>query len=128
MKPSAIDAGADWWERELKNTGKFMIAVHSKIIVIDLAGAHPVVMTGSHNFSKRASTKNDDNLVIIEGDGALARAYAANVIGIYNTYRWQAWRNTPAGMQDKGLKRNAQWLQKRIGQPWADLETTFWLG
>jgi hypothetical protein len=128
LKPTAIDASADWWERELKNTGKFMIAVHSKVIVIDPAGKNPIVMTGSHNFSDRASTKNDDNLVIVMGDGALARTYAANIIGIYNTYRWQAWRNTQQGQQDKGLKRNDAWLSKRIGQPWAAKEARFWLG
>jgi phosphatidylserine/phosphatidylglycerophosphate/cardiolipin synthase-like enzyme len=127
-KPAAIDAAADWWLRELKNTGKFMIAVHSKVIVIDPAGENPVVMTGSHNFSKRASKKNDDNLVIIQGDHDLARTYAANIIGIYNTYRWQAWRNTEEGQQDHGLKRNDGWLQNRIGKPWATTEARFWLG
>ncbi len=127
-RPAGIDASADWWLRELKNTGKFMIAVHSKVIVIDPAGAHPVVMTGSHNFSKRASTVNDDHLVIIEGDGALACSYAANIIGIYNTYRWQAWRNTRKGMQDKGIKRSSKWLSDRIGAKWALTESLFWLG
>jgi phosphatidylserine/phosphatidylglycerophosphate/cardiolipin synthase-like enzyme len=127
-RPAAIDASADWWLRELKNMDTFMIAVHSKVIVIDPSGKHPVVMTGSHNFSKRASTKNDDNLVIIEGDALLAQSYAANVIGIYNTYRWQAWRNTTEGRKDKGIKRNDHWLSNRIGKGWAKIEARFWLG
>jgi phosphatidylserine/phosphatidylglycerophosphate/cardiolipin synthase-like enzyme len=128
IKPAAIDASADWWQRELKNTGKFMIAVHSKVIVIDPAGKNPVVMTGSHNFSDRASTKNDDNLVIIQGDNRLALTYAARVVSIYGTYRWQAWRNSPEGKKDKGLKRSDDWLKNRIGQGWAETETRFWLG
>lgn len=128
IRPAAIDASGDWWGREIKNTGKFMVAVHSKVIVLDPAGKNPVVMTGSHNFSRRASTKNDDNLLIVQGDSQLAFAYAARVVSIYGTYRWQAWRNTPAGKKDKGLKRSDSWLRDRIGHGWAETETRFWLG
>jgi phosphatidylserine/phosphatidylglycerophosphate/cardiolipin synthase-like enzyme len=128
IRPTGIDATADWWEREIKNTGKFMIAVHSKVIVLDPAGKNPVVMTGSHNFSDRASTKNDDNLVIIRGDNKLALTYAARIVSIYGTYRWQAWRNTTEGQKDKGLKRSDTWLSNRIGKDWAETETRFWLG
>ncbi|MBR0873554.1 hypothetical protein JQ633_24575 [Bradyrhizobium tropiciagri] len=128
IRPAGIDKTADWWQREIKNTGKFMIAVHSKVIVLDPAGKNPVVMTGSHNFSDRASTKNDDNLVIIRGDSQLALTYAARIVSIYGQYRWQAWRNTTEGQEDKGLKRNDDWLSKRIGKGWAKTETQFWLG
>jgi len=128
MKPTAVGTGADWWQKELASSGKFNIAVHSKVIVIDPSGDNPIVMTGSHNFSDRASSKNDDNLVIVQGDRALAQAYAVNVIGIYNEYRWRAWRNTPAGQADHGLKRSSDWLSSRIGQAWYERETRFWLG
>jgi phosphatidylserine/phosphatidylglycerophosphate/cardiolipin synthase-like enzyme len=128
IRPAGIDKTADWWQREIKNSGKFMIAVHSKVIVLDPAGKNPVVMTGSHNFSDRASTKNDDNLVIIRGDSQLALTYAARIVSIYGQYRWQAWRNTAEGQEDKGLKRNDDWLSKRIGKGWAETETRFWLG
>lgn len=128
LKPVAIDKTADWWAKEIANVKKFLIAVHSKVIVLDPAGDHPVVMTGSHNFSSRASSKNDDNLVIIEGDATLAAAYAVNVVGIYNQYRWQQWRNTNEGQKDKGLKRSGKWLEDRIGSSWLKRETRFWVG
>ena len=48
-------------------------------------------MTGSHNLGFKASSDNDDNLMIIEGNAALAAAYAANIIAIYQTYRWNAY-------------------------------------
>jgi len=128
LKPAAVGNTADWWQKELASTGKFAIAVHSKVIVIDPAGDNPVVMTGSHNFSNRASTKNDDNLVIVQGNSALAHAYAVNIIGIYNEFRWRAWRNTPEGQQDKGIKRNDKWLSDRIGADWLKRETRFWIG
>lgn len=128
IRPAGVDKTADWWQHEIKNTGKFMIAVHSKVIVLDPAGKNPVVMTGSHNFSDRASTKNDDNLVIVRGDSQLALTYAARIVSIYGQYRWQAWRNTPEGQKDKGLKRSDAWLSNRIGKGWAETETRFWLG
>jgi hypothetical protein len=37
----------------------------------------------------KASSKNDDNLVIIEDIGSLAADYAVNIISIYNQYRWR---------------------------------------
>jgi phosphatidylserine/phosphatidylglycerophosphate/cardiolipin synthase-like enzyme len=129
LKPAWVSAGAgDWWQKELSSTSKFAIAVHSKVIVIDPCGANPVVMTGSHNFSDRASTANDDNLVIVKGDRALAQAYAVNIMGIYGEYRFRAWRNTPAGQQDKGLKTTDDWLKQRIDAQWLARETAFWLG
>ena len=67
-----------------------MVMVHSKVVVIDPFGKYPVVMTGSHNLGLKASQKNDDNLVILEGPaaGPVAAAYALNIIAIYQTYRW----------------------------------------
>jgi phosphatidylserine/phosphatidylglycerophosphate/cardiolipin synthase-like enzyme len=85
--PEAIEKKLAFWEPELKNYSIAM--VHSKVIVIDPFGDHPVVMTGSHNMGPKASSKNDDNLVIIEGIGSLAADYAVNIISIYNQYRWR---------------------------------------
>jgi phosphatidylserine/phosphatidylglycerophosphate/cardiolipin synthase-like enzyme len=78
---------ADYWQQE--PTGLGMVRVHSKVIVVDPFGKHPVVMTGSHNLGPKASEVNDDNLVIIENDPATAAAYAVNIITIYDQYRWR---------------------------------------
>lgn len=66
-----------------------MVRVHSKVIVVDPLGKHPVVITGSHNLGPKASAENDDNMVIIENDSATAQQYAVNIITIYNQYRWR---------------------------------------
>ena len=67
-----------------------MVNVHSKVIVLDPFGEHPVVMTGSHNLGFKASQQNDDNLCIVEGSAALAAAYAVNIIAIFRNYRWNS--------------------------------------
>jgi phosphatidylserine/phosphatidylglycerophosphate/cardiolipin synthase-like enzyme len=67
-----------------------MAIVHSKAIVIDPFSDDCVVVTGSHNFSDSASEKNDENIVVIKGDKALAQAYAVHIQGVYDGYAWRA--------------------------------------
>jgi phosphatidylserine/phosphatidylglycerophosphate/cardiolipin synthase-like enzyme len=68
-----------------------MAIVHSKVIVIDPLGDDCVVITGSHNFSPAASSKNDENLVIVRGNKRLAQAYALHLKGVYDHYSWRAY-------------------------------------
>jgi hypothetical protein len=107
------------------------VHVHSKVIVIDPFGKKPVVITGSHNLGYKASTKNDDNMMIVEGNAPLAAAYAVNIIAIYQTYRW----NTYVDAHEKdpqvwhGLVDNAAWQDSYLQAGGSDLaEIKFWLG
>jgi phosphatidylserine/phosphatidylglycerophosphate/cardiolipin synthase-like enzyme len=107
-----------------------MVMVHSKVVVLDPFGAYPVVMTGSHNLGLKASSKNDDNLVILEGPAAapIAVAYALNIIGIYQTYRWNAYVTQHA--QDPtvwhGLQDTDTWQSGHLtGDSLAELQ--FWM-
>ena len=84
--PAAVDSDFAFWRKELSYS---LVMVHSKCIVIDPFGANPCVMTGSHNMGPKASGENDDNLIIIEGQPALAAAYAVYIMGVYNQYRWR---------------------------------------
>ena len=52
-------------------------SAHNKVMVID-ADTAPVVITGSYNFTHAAQYKNAENLLIMRGNRALAKAYAAN--------------------------------------------------
>ena len=106
-----------------------MVNIHSKVIVLDPFGDHPVVMTGSHNLGFKASNANDDNLVIVEGNAPLAAAYAINIVAIFQTYRWnsyaEAHRTDPNVWH--GLVDNDQWQASYLtGSELA--ETEFWLG
>ncbi len=127
MVPHNIKSQFHTWEQEL--LGASMVNIHSKVIVIDPFGQHPVLMTGSHNLGYKASTENDDNLVIIEGNAPLAAAYAINIISIYQTYRWNSY--VEAHRQDPkvwhGLVDNDAWQAGYLtGDQLA--ETKFWLG
>ncbi|WP_367277044.1 hypothetical protein [Bradyrhizobium sp.] len=105
------------------------VHIHSKAIVIDPFGDKPVVMTGSHNLGFKASSKNDDNLMIVEGNAKLAAASPANIIAIYQAYRWNSYveqhRQDPRAFH--ALLDNDTWQQGHLtGDELAEL--TFWMG
>ncbi|RFB76311.1 phospholipase D-like domain-containing protein [Methylovirgula sp. 4M-Z18] len=77
------------WEAELNQAGHAVI--HDKIVVIDPFADNCVVVTGSHNLGFKASYNNDENLAIIRGHRALAEAYAAHCLDVYDHYAWRYW-------------------------------------
>jgi phosphatidylserine/phosphatidylglycerophosphate/cardiolipin synthase-like enzyme len=79
------------------------VMIHSKVVVIDPFGPHPVVITGSHNLGPKASGKNDDNMVIIENAPGLAAEYAVNILGVYGHYKWR---------HNMNMRRKAQAAEK----------------
>ncbi len=133
IQPAGVSDVAGWAEEVtrqafLKNIG-FAI-VHSKVVVIDPNGDAPVVVTGSHNFSAAASSKNDENLLIIKGNAALARAYAVNIQSVYDHYEFRAVAKL---MQSEGKSVVNAMKDPKGWQPaWfkgdRKLELDFWLG
>jgi phosphatidylserine/phosphatidylglycerophosphate/cardiolipin synthase-like enzyme len=127
LVPHNIKTQFHQWEEELLRAG--IVDIHSKVIVIDPFGDHPVVMTGSHNLGFKASNANDDNLAIIEGNAPLAAAYAINIVAIYQTYRWNNYvemhRKNPAvwhGLVDTDTWQNGYLTGSELQ------ELQFWLG
>jgi phosphatidylserine/phosphatidylglycerophosphate/cardiolipin synthase-like enzyme len=97
--------------------------IHSKVVVIDPFSADPVVITGSHNFSSSASSKNDENFIIIKGDHELAEAYAVNIFGAYAHYRWRAFLSQ-TNKPFNGLRDNDKWQAAKLAAERRDLQ--FW--
>lgn len=128
MLPKAIKDAFHDFASEVMNQG---VHVHSKVIVIDPFGKKPVVMTGSHNMGHKASTANDDNLMIVEDNAPLAAAYAANIIAIYQNYRWNTYVDAHAKDPHvwHGLVDNTTWQNGYLADGSPDLaEVKFWLG
>jgi phosphatidylserine/phosphatidylglycerophosphate/cardiolipin synthase-like enzyme len=97
--------------------------IHSKVVVVDPFTDDPTVITGSHNFSSSASTKNDENFIIIKGDKTPAEAYAVNIMGAYAHDRWRAYlaqTNKPF----KGLRDNDAWMKPMMDRN--QNESRFW--
>jgi len=53
-------------------------AAHNKVMLIDVRGARPVVVTGSYNFSWSAQARNAENLLLLRGNRELAQLYFDN--------------------------------------------------
>ena len=104
--------------------------VHSKVVLVDPFGEHPVLLTGSHNLGPKASGTNDENLLIIRDAPGLAAAYATNIMAIYNQYRWRFRRQVqPKSKRWKGLKDNDTWQKGYLKPGSAALrEIDFWVG
>ncbi len=85
--PAAIDVATSWFAREKKKVPTAFAMVHSKAVLVDPFGPHPVLMTGSHNLGPKASGTKDENLLIIRDAPGLASAYATNIMSVYNQYR-----------------------------------------
>jgi phosphatidylserine/phosphatidylglycerophosphate/cardiolipin synthase-like enzyme len=125
LVPAAIKAKYHDWQSEVLSLG---VMVHSKVVVLDPFGTNPVVMTGSHNLGTKASEKNDDNLIIVQGNAALAQAYALNIIAIYQEYRWRHYVQQQGGKPQawSGLQDNDQWQQGYLTRGVEELD--FWMG
>jgi phosphatidylserine/phosphatidylglycerophosphate/cardiolipin synthase-like enzyme len=97
------------WEKELNKVG--FAVTHSKFVVIDPFSDGCVVVTGSHNLGFQASYNNDENMAIIKGHRAIAEAYAANALDIYDHYAWRWW-----------LTKNptTAWTSLKVDDTWQD--------
>ncbi|MBS0245613.1 MAG: hypothetical protein JSR61_03260 [Proteobacteria bacterium] len=89
IRAAAIDDLVGDFQRELLTAGHAII--HDKIVVIDpLSKDDCVVITGSHNLGFKASYANDENMLIIRGNQALALAYTVHVLDVYDHYKYRA--------------------------------------
>jgi phosphatidylserine/phosphatidylglycerophosphate/cardiolipin synthase-like enzyme len=132
--PQAVkDAMTKWFGNEYRGP---MVMIHSKVVVIDPFGSHPVVMTGSHNLGPKASSMNDDNLAIIENAPGLAAEYAVNVLGVFGHYKWRQNQAIAAKGGQGAAPNDTKWKGLQDNDTWQDgyyvdakmREIDFWFG
>lgn len=116
------------WEKELNQAAHAII--HDKILVIDPFSDNCVVVTGSHNEGYTASYNNDENMAIIRDHRAVAEAYAAHCLDVYDHYAWRYWLSTE---QDKAwhfLASDDSWQDEYFSSDnqVKSAELAFWLG
>lgn len=95
------------------------VHIHHKFIVLNAETKNPVIYTGSANFSKNSTNRNDENLLEIKGDAALAQTYLAEFMRLYEHYRARAlydWAH-PKGRPAPG-KKGETFILKRTRDEW----------
>jgi phosphatidylserine/phosphatidylglycerophosphate/cardiolipin synthase-like enzyme len=68
----------DWAKEVTSKTSAgaaHVLYVHNKFFIIDPLSAHPIVLTGSANFSNNSIRNNDENSILIKGDARVADIY-----------------------------------------------------
>jgi phosphatidylserine/phosphatidylglycerophosphate/cardiolipin synthase-like enzyme len=127
-----------YWDKEMRKLSGTWAMVHSKVIVIDPFGDKPVLMTGSHNMGPKASSANDDNLVILEGAPLAAQHYAVNIMGVFMQYHWRYNNRTDPqhGPDETPGAGRSQWGGLKDNKGWSSglltgargREIDMWLG
>ncbi|MBV8376545.1 MAG: hypothetical protein JO279_06020 [Verrucomicrobia bacterium] len=116
------------WEAELNQAGHAII--HDKIVVVDPFSDNCVVITGSHNLGYTASYNNDENMAIIRGHRAIAEAYAAHCLDVYDHYAWRYWLNADKETAWHFLATDDTWQDGYFSadNQVKSAELSFWLG
>lgn len=78
------------WAGELKNPLSHNVEyIHTKFLLIDPLSDDPVVVTGSANFSENSSTRNDENMLVIRGETAVADIYFTEFMRLFEHYKFR---------------------------------------
>jgi phosphatidylserine/phosphatidylglycerophosphate/cardiolipin synthase-like enzyme len=93
VRASKLDdrrAMGDFGYEQLTAKGGIGAIIHDKLVVVDPRSDDCHVILGSHNLGFKASYSNDENMLVVSGDRALAEAYAVHILDVYDHYRFRA--------------------------------------
>jgi len=110
--PGIDDEFAVWRQELLKTSPQAHAIIHDNIVVVDPLSENCVVVTGSHNLTHKASSQNDENLLIIRGNRALAESYATHVMDVYGQCRWRHTVQQQGMHAWTGLETRDTWQEK----------------
>lgn len=63
--------------------------VHTKYMLVDPLGPVPIVVIGSANFSAASTTDNDENMLMIRGNAAVADIYLGEFMRLFSHYAFR---------------------------------------
>jgi phosphatidylserine/phosphatidylglycerophosphate/cardiolipin synthase-like enzyme len=103
-----------------------VLYVHTKYMLIDPLGAQPIVVVGSANFSKASTDTNDENMLVIRGNKAVADVYLGEFMRLFTHYAFREslkfkGATTPAqALKRKHLIEDSSWIDQGYFRPGAD--------
>jgi phosphatidylserine/phosphatidylglycerophosphate/cardiolipin synthase-like enzyme len=78
-----------WFEESTLGLNTHAIYVHTKIMLIDPFSDDPIVISGSANFSPDSVKTNDENMLVIRGDTAVADVYVTEFMRMFTHYEFR---------------------------------------
>lgn len=120
VRPEGVANAFGKWAEEVTRKQFAAIGhsiIHSKCLVLDYGHPSVAVVTGSHNFSKTASSKNDENYLVVKGHQGLADAFLVNIFAAYDHYSWRTYVADCARRKVKpwqNLSDDPKWYQRYV--------------
>ncbi len=84
-----LNALDNWVAEKLTGLNSHVRFIHTKLMIVDPLGDHPIVVTGSANFSKASSNENDENMLIIRDDTRVADLYLTEYMRLWEHYAFR---------------------------------------
>jgi phosphatidylserine/phosphatidylglycerophosphate/cardiolipin synthase-like enzyme len=78
-----------WLEESTLGLNTHARYIHTKFLLVDPLGDDPVVITGSGNFSPASVSDNDENMLVIRGDTAVADVYLTEFMRLFTHYEFR---------------------------------------
>jgi phosphatidylserine/phosphatidylglycerophosphate/cardiolipin synthase-like enzyme len=89
-----------WVKESTLDLNQHVRYIHTKFLLIDPLGDDPIVITGSANFSPDSVSSNDENMLLIRGNTAVADVYLTEFMRLFTHYEFRyattTSRRTPA--------------------------------
>lgn len=106
---SRIENDELWgWTREQLTGFNFHVRyVHTKFLLLDALTDEPTVITGSANFSDASTKKNDENMVVIQGNSRVADIYLGEFMRLFNHFYFRYVVNRMAAQPGSDERRAA---------------------
>jgi phosphatidylserine/phosphatidylglycerophosphate/cardiolipin synthase-like enzyme len=109
----------DRWLEEIDRITdeQHVLYVHTKYMLVDPLGATPIVIVGSANFSVASTDTNDENMLVIRGNAAVADVYLGEFMRLFSHYAFRESLRfkenlTPTGaLQRKHLAEDPEWIE-----------------
>ena len=86
------EGGFRQWQKEMLATiglTEHVHFIHTKFMLIDPLGEDPIVITGSANFSPNSTSSNDENMLVIRGDQAVADVYVGEFMRSFVAFNFR---------------------------------------
>jgi phosphatidylserine/phosphatidylglycerophosphate/cardiolipin synthase-like enzyme len=100
----------EWYMREehFRRVGQ-VFYVHTKYMLVDVLTDDPLVFSGSANFSTNSLLNNDENMLLIRGNQAVADIYLGEFVRLFNHFYFRTIANRLA-QEDSLEERRAAYL------------------
>ena len=99
----------------LTGLSTFVDFVHTKTMLIDALTDNPTILTGSANFSIASIEQNDENMLVIQGDTAVADIYLTEFMRLFDHFYSRDKHNESSG---KGSKSPRAWADVVEDESW----------